>query len=97
MFQWLFLTPQAQRDVIRRSNTYDISNLRHIYGTMNLILALKSSYPFRMEEDYDYTQLDDEDMEAHLIRRAEKREQEKQAERKLIAKRNSFRWKGGMP
>lgn len=48
------------------------------------------------EIEYDYTQLDEEDMELHLRRRAEQREEDEKAHQARIKKQNSFRWCGGM-
>lgn len=44
----------------------------------------------------EYTQLDDEEMEAYLIRRSQERERDKERPRKEEEKKRSFRWTGGM-
>lgn len=45
----------------------------------------------------EYTQLEDEEIEAYRIRKAEEREAEKEKELKRWEKIRSFRWNGGMP
>ena len=46
--------------------------------------------------DLDETQLDDEEAEAYLIRRADERDRDKVDKRKLWEKIRGFRWSGGI-
>lgn len=49
-----------------------------------------------MDDDFEYTQLSDEDMETFLERRAQECERKKQKNAERERKKRSFRFTGGM-